>query len=126
MRRYNNVYAPVAAVIREQGTLRDFPGHTEADIYLWVSDYRALLDEALDWTLADETSIPPELAGKPGQVLKPLAAGVLDRLRGIKDSLKPGDWHRAQALARAGQGAAPAFHLFTTLLVPVSGQKAGW
>ena len=48
---YDRVYAPVAAVIREQGALRDFPGRTEADIYLWVSGYRALLDESLDWAL---------------------------------------------------------------------------
>ena len=122
---YDQVYAPVAAVIREQAVIRGFPGRTEADIYLWVSGYRALLDEDLDWTLEGAVR-SPDLAGKPGQILKPLSDGVLDRLWGMGDGPKPGDWRRAQVLARAGQGAAQTFHLFTTLLVPVSGQKAGW
>jgi len=123
---YDRVYAPVAAVIREQGALTDFPGRTEADIYLWVSGYRVLLDEALDWTLESAALASPELTGKLGRMLKPLTDGVLDRLRGMGDGLMPGDWRRAQLLARAGQAAGQALHLFTTLLVPVSGQEAGW
>ena len=123
---YDRVYAPVAAVIREQGALRDFPGRTEADIYLWVSGYRALLDESLDWALEGDAPSGPDLAAKPGPVLRPLTGGVLDRLRGMGDGPKPGDWRRAQVLALAGQEVTQAFHLFTTLLVPISGQKAGW
>lgn len=123
---YDRVYAPVAAVIREQGALGDFPGHTETDIYLCVSGYRALLDEALDWALEGAAPADPELSGKPGRMLKPLTDGVLDRLRGMGDGPKPGDWRRARLLARAGQVAGQALHLFTTLLVPVSGQEAGW
>ena len=42
------------------------------------------------------------------------------------DGPKPGDWRRAQVLVLAGQEVTQAFHLFTTLLVPISGQKAGW
>lgn len=123
---YDRVYAPVVTVIREQGALRDFPGRTETDVYLWVSGYRALLDEGLDWNLEDNASVSLDLAGKPARVLKPLSSGVLDRLRGMGEGPKPGDWRRAQMLTRAGQGSGQAFHLFTTLLVPVSGQKVGW
>ncbi len=123
---YDRVYAPVVAVIRERRVLGDLPGRTEADVYLWVSGYRALLDEAMDWTLGGDAPIRSDLTGKPGQVLKPLTDGVLDRLRGMGDGPKPGDWRRAQLLARAGQAAGQALHLFTTLLVPVSGQEAGW
>jgi nucleotide-binding universal stress UspA family protein len=122
---YDRVYAPVAAVIREQGALADFPGRTEADVYLWVSGYRALLDEELDWALEDVT-VGPDVPGRLGQVLKPLSDGVLDRLRGMGDGPKPGDWRRAQVLARDGLAAGQTFHLFTTLLAPVSGTKAGW
>lgn len=120
---YDQVYLPVITALRMQGTLREFPGRTEADIYLWVSGYRALLEEGLDWEL--HTGSPhPSLSGKPGRVLKPLNAGLLDRLRGMDEGPKPGNWRRAQLLA--GAGPTQALHLFTTMLTPVSGQKAGW
>jgi len=121
---YDRVYLPVVTALRGQGTLREFPGRTEADIYLWVSGYRALLEEGLDWEL--DADAPSQLApgGKAGRVLKPLNAGLLDRLLGMGEGPKPGDWRRAQLLA--GAGTTQALHLFTTMLTPVSGQKAGW
>lgn len=33
---FDTIYLPVVSVAREQQLLRDFPGHTEADFYLWV------------------------------------------------------------------------------------------
>ena len=33
---YNNVYNPVIAIIREQWLLVNFPGRTEADLYVWI------------------------------------------------------------------------------------------
>jgi len=33
---YNNVYNPVVAIIREQWLLANFPGRTEADLYVWI------------------------------------------------------------------------------------------
>jgi hypothetical protein len=33
---YNNVYNPVIAIIREQWLLANFPGRTEADLYVWI------------------------------------------------------------------------------------------
>jgi hypothetical protein len=32
--------------IREQGILQNFPGRTEADLYLWVMDHRYYLSQA--------------------------------------------------------------------------------
>jgi hypothetical protein len=40
---YDNVYMPVVDVIRETGVLKDFPGHTEADLYLWTLDHQHYL-----------------------------------------------------------------------------------
>jgi len=36
---YDTVYVPVIEVIREQNVLADFPGRTEADLYLWLIDH---------------------------------------------------------------------------------------
>jgi hypothetical protein len=33
---YNNVYNPVIKIIREQWHLANFPGRTEADLYVWI------------------------------------------------------------------------------------------
>jgi hypothetical protein len=42
---YDNVYLPVADVIREHGVLRSFPGRTDADLYRWIMDHRWYLRE---------------------------------------------------------------------------------
>ncbi len=36
----DHVYLPVVKAIRHQGILRDFPGRTEADLYVWVSRHQ--------------------------------------------------------------------------------------
>jgi uncharacterized ParB-like nuclease family protein len=40
---YEQVYRPVVERIRESGTLRHFPGRTEADLYLWIAENHARL-----------------------------------------------------------------------------------
>jgi len=40
---YRSVYLPVIERIRASGVLANFPGRTEADLYLWISENRARL-----------------------------------------------------------------------------------
>ena len=42
---YDQVYWPVIRVIRASNILRDFPGRTEADLYLWVMEHQYYLRE---------------------------------------------------------------------------------
>ncbi len=42
---YDTVYTPIIKVIRESGILEDFPGKKEGDLYLWVLDHQAYLNE---------------------------------------------------------------------------------
>jgi hypothetical protein len=44
---YDEVYMPLIQVIREQGTLKEFPGRTEADLYLWIIEHLWYLREEL-------------------------------------------------------------------------------
>jgi len=39
MHWYDTVYQPIVQVIREQNVLADFPGRTEADLYVWLMDH---------------------------------------------------------------------------------------
>ena len=43
---YDSVYAPLADSIRSSGILSDFPGRTEADLYLWIIEHRWFLHQA--------------------------------------------------------------------------------
>jgi hypothetical protein len=47
---YETVYTPVVEPIRERGLLRWFPGRTETDLYVWVSEHLATLKEELGWS----------------------------------------------------------------------------
>ena len=42
---YDNVYLPVARLIRAERVLNRFPGRTEADLYLWIMDHLHYLRE---------------------------------------------------------------------------------
>ncbi|MCL6512450.1 MAG: DUF4032 domain-containing protein [Anaerolineae bacterium] len=42
---YDNVYLPIVEAIRKEGILEDFPGRTEADLYLWIIDHKHYLKE---------------------------------------------------------------------------------
>ena len=42
---YETVYLPVVNVIRETNILKEFPGKTEGDLYLWVLDHQHYLAE---------------------------------------------------------------------------------
>lgn len=41
---YDNVYMPIANVIRDTQILKEFPGRTEGDLYLWVLDHQHYLE----------------------------------------------------------------------------------
>jgi len=56
---YDHVYMPIINIIRDTNILKDFPGKTEGDLYLWVLDHQHYL--------AEEEGIPlqsPETAAR--------------------------------------------------------------
>ncbi len=42
---YDTVYLPIVKLIRQSKILRDFPGRTEGDLYLWVLDRQQYLSQ---------------------------------------------------------------------------------
>jgi hypothetical protein len=42
---YDFIYTPIANTIRERQILREFPGRTEADMYLWITDHHWYLNQ---------------------------------------------------------------------------------
>lgn len=67
---YSNVYQPLVELIREQCILDEFPGRTEADLYLWIIEHQGFLreeygediplDVAAEHFTEDFSSNPPE------------------------------------------------------------------
>ena len=81
---YDQVYLPLAEVIRDQGILQDFPGRTETDLYVWISEYRLALEDELGWRATSE-AVAARLAARysprPRYVIARLANRLLDAVR---------------------------------------------
>lgn len=100
---YDNYYLPLAEVIRARGLLRWFPERTETDLYLWLSEHRAALQEELGWEIRPE-----------------VVADVIVQEQAGSTPDQTGAWRRTRL---TGEGSE---HLFHDILVPVSGEEEGW
>ncbi len=100
---YDTEYLPLVNIIRERGLLRWFPERAETDLYLWVSEHRAALQESLGWEL------------RPDAV-----ADVIVQEQARAASEKTGAWRKSRLVDRYTE------HLFQDILVPVSGEVEGW
>jgi len=122
---YDEIYSPVVQVIQERGILRDFPGRTETDLYLWVSQHRAALEQELGWEIepgAAAADLAAQSSPRPERIVARLVAKVRDTV--MPDELgigpTPGEWRTAHLATRQED------RLFTDILVPVSGEEIGW
>ena len=115
---YDAVYLPVVQVIRDQELLRDFPNRTEADLYLWVSEHRAELQEELEWEVRPEVAAR-DVAAQSSPEVTCVLARLSQRVRELVLGPAPGTWRHEQEAIR--QSAA-----FTDILVPVARRESTW
>lgn len=109
-RWYDEVYQPVALTIRDRGILRDFPGRTETDLYVWVLEHGAELEAELGWQVRPEMAAASLAAqSSPGGLL-----GV------FADGPATGQWRQARIEDRYTD------RLFADILAPISGEEVGW
>ena len=88
---YDTVYMPVVEVIREQNVLADFPGRTEADLYLWLIDHLHYLRESqgdVDPAQAAQ-EFAQEFSERPVQKLLRTVAQAIDAI-GEAEAALPG------------------------------------
>ncbi len=122
---YDRVYTPVVRVIRRRNILRYFPGRTETDLYVWVSEHRARLREELGWDIEPEaatTDLTTRFSPRPSQVVARMGERILDAVRPeeVEAGPPPGQWRRERVAAREAK------RLFADILVAVDGQETGW
>jgi nucleotide-binding universal stress UspA family protein len=131
----------VARQIRRQGLLREFPTRTEADLYVWLSEHRAALEELLDMEVSAEAAAA-DLAEQGGSWLSRFVSRSRDKARdalipdGLESGPETGWWRRHWLNARQEDGQPQAVaeaptpsggeRLFADILVPLSGGEGGW
>jgi nucleotide-binding universal stress UspA family protein len=124
-RWYDTVYLPIAQIIRDQGILHEFPGRTEADLYVWVVEHRAEVERELGWQVEPHAAAT-DLASRRGQRPGRVAARIGGWLRGaitpaaLESGPPPGAWRQSR------RATPEAERLFADLLVAIDGQAAGW
>jgi hypothetical protein len=124
-RWYDEDYAPVVEVAREQGILRDFPNRTETDLYLWISQHRLALEQELGLEVRPESvasNLAHRFSPRPDRIAARLGRKILSVVRPeeFDPGSPPGQWRKEHLAAR------PDGRLFADVLVGVRGEEAGW
>ena len=122
---YDTIYLPVVKIIRSQNILRYFPGRTETDLYLWITEHRAYLESELGWkinliTAAQDLSdrFSPQIKRWVRRIVRHLVDFLTpDEL---EPSTPPGEWRRQRVTDAENQS------LFNTILVALPGDEASW
>jgi nucleotide-binding universal stress UspA family protein len=122
---YDEIYLPIAEVIRERDILRDFPGRSETDLFLWIFKHREALQESLEWeidTIIAAEDLVDEFSPDVTKVTSRLGKKLIDIV--TPDSLEagpaPGVWRKEHTASRRRD------HLFIDVLTPVSGEEQSW
>jgi nucleotide-binding universal stress UspA family protein len=122
---YTEIYLPIVEIIRERGILRDFPGRTETDLFLWISEHHAALEESLDWEI-DTADAAEDLVDEIGHDTEKAASRFGKKLLDLvtPESLEtgppPGVWRKEHLPIHSTN------HLFLDVLAAVSGEEHGW
>ncbi len=118
---YDEVYLPVVLAFRERGLLRHFPDRTETDLYLWVAEHRAALEEELGWRIT-AAAAAVDLSAREGANLQSAASRIFNAVlpAGLEAGPPAGAWRKDRLTARYTD------RLFGDILVPMSGEDSGW
>jgi hypothetical protein len=94
---YDTVYLPLVEAIRTQGMMRQFPGRTGADLYVWSCEHRAMVSEALGRQIDAELAVADlvrQHSTRPQRRFIRLAEHVFRALfpERLRAGLRPGRW----------------------------------
>jgi nucleotide-binding universal stress UspA family protein len=120
---YEHVYLPTVRIINEQGILHDFPGRTEADLYVWIGRHRADLEEQLGWDVPVGPAAA-DLADTEGASSKSIISRLGQR---VLEVVLPGDLEGAPKIGQwRRERSVEEDRLFVEILVGLSGQESSW
>jgi nucleotide-binding universal stress UspA family protein len=122
---YDHGYLPVVQSFREHGILRHFPGRTETDLYVWVTEHRTALEQELGWKIKPEvaaSALAARLRPRPEHIAARVGRRILEAVvpEDLDEGPAPGTWRKEKLADRYSD------RLFADILVPVSGEASGW
>jgi hypothetical protein len=79
---HDNLYLPLVHIIRETGVLTDFPGRTEADLYLWIMDHQHYLRERFGSGVETERAVKHFADHYTTRLIKRVLHNVQDAISG--------------------------------------------
>jgi nucleotide-binding universal stress UspA family protein len=122
---YDDVYFPIVSIIRDKGLLIDFPNRTETDIYIWIADHRATLEEELKSQVSVVNAIDDladHFSQRTGKVVTRIGTKFVKAIVPsiLESGPPPGEWRQSILSTRRDS------HLFCEILVPINGHQDGW
>ncbi len=132
-RWYEQQYLPTVQMIAETGILRDFPGRTVADLYLWTVEHRQALEEEFGQEIQAEAAarhLVDLFSPKTRRIISRLGSRIWRTIvpRKLQGGPPPGRWReeRLAATPASAPHQAEGRRLFKDILVAVSGGPDGW
>lgn len=121
---YDNIYLPIVMIIKEKGLLIDFPNRTEADLYLWIAEHRAALEDELKGRISVDSAMDDvidQYSQRTDRVISRLGTKILKSIvpSTLETGPPPGEWRQSFLSQRES-------HMFCEILVPINGQLDGW
>jgi len=113
---YDDVYLPAIRVVRDYDLLSGFPGYSEADLFMWVSERQEDVEEKIGWSVGPQR-VAGELATGRGRRRRAGDGQESAPAGGDANGLPQGD---LTPLDPASE------RLFPDILVPISGTERGW
>lgn len=119
---YDDAYMPVVRLIRERRMLRGFPGRTEADLYAWISQHHAQVEEALGWEVKPQAAaVDLEAQARFGGHRNLLRAGGM-----LLTGKIPKRTEKTKPPERWREGPFEGFGFPLDVLVALSGEPESW
>lgn len=121
---YHTVYCPINAIIKRRNLLKDFPGRTEADLYLWIMEHRSTIENDLGWKISPLAAADDLIfQNSPTfyNLLHRIASKVakLPTVEQLEPAPPAGAWRETRA-------ASSETGLFSSILAAVTGDETGW
>ena len=118
----DTIYLPTIEIIRSLGLLHEFPDRTYTDLYLWLLEYHAEIEQALGWQV-ERASVAENLTIEHSPKRERVVSRIGSRLLGIDEPDPPAPSHWRQQRLTDAHGD----RMFVYTLVPV-GEKIdpGW
>jgi nucleotide-binding universal stress UspA family protein len=117
---YEKVYLPVVRIILARRILDDFPGRTETDLYMWITEHQWTLKKSLGWNIdynAAAIDLTDHFSQRPIRVILHKAQDLIKSLTpdSLEKSPEIGEWRRYRRIPSEENC------LFERILVTITG-----